>query len=57
MDDLYVDVAPLAASLEGEFVPNYALPNESALNAVHAQLARVAREQRRFTMVEVKTDG
>jgi hypothetical protein len=46
----------LAASLSGDVVSRYDLPTEAELNAVHAQLARGAREQRRFILFQL-TDG
>lgn len=54
MDDLE---QKLEASLAGKFVPKYALPSELQLNSVHAMLDRVAREQKRFALTEVKPDG
>lgn len=43
----------LEASIGKTFVPRYALPLETDLNAVHAQLARVCRESKRFVKVEI----
>ncbi len=44
----------LEASLGGEVVSRYALPDEATLHGIHAALARGCRESRRFAMVEVK---
>lgn len=37
-------------------VPADQLPSESTLHSVHAQLARLCRESRRFTCVEMTND-
>lgn len=46
----------LQASLAGPVASKYELPTETELNAIHAQLARGASEQRRFSYVEITDD-
>lgn len=47
----------LEASLSGHVVSKYDLPSEAQLHAVHAQLARGIREQRRFKCSEIRYDA
>lgn len=44
----------LEASIGGVILSKYALPSEAKLHQVHAQLERGIREQRRFTIQEMK---
>ena len=44
----------LEASLQGEVFPRYAMCSEADRVAAHAQLHRLCRESRRFSLVEVE---
>lgn len=48
--------ASLAPTEHAHWIASYDLPRESDLHAVHAQLARGIREQRRFCTVEMKNE-
>lgn len=47
----------LEESVNGRIASRLELPSESALNAVHAQLARGSREARLFRLVEAARDA
>ena len=47
----------LEASLTGRVAHKWELPTESQLHAVHAQLCRGIREQKRFRLVEIEYDN
>jgi hypothetical protein len=49
MDDFLEQL--LADSLTGRVVPKFELPTETQLNSRHAELARLIREQRSFSLV------
>lgn len=52
MDDFLEHL--LAESLNGRVVPKFELPTDTQLTATHAQLARLTREQRSFTLTPIE---